>query len=79
MADLKIRSPYPLKGQPTNFPMFLLEDQLDGTHALKMAGSGTVAARIRLPFPSIADNTLFVDIGLVDNGDGTYSPIVSYV
>lgn len=79
MANLKVRSPIALKTDPTNFPMFLLEDQGDGTHALKMVSSGTVAARIRCPFPSITDPTNYVDIGLVDNGDGTYSPLVAFV
>ena len=80
MADLKVRSPYPIKGQPTNFPYLLLVDELDGTYSLKLAATGTaVAARITCPLPSITDNTQFVDIGLADNGDGTYSPIVQFV
>ena len=79
MADLKVRSPYPSKTDPTDFPLVLLEDQGDGTYALKCVGAGTVAKRIRCPWPSITDPTRFVDIGLTDNGDGTYSPIVSFV
>lgn len=79
MADLKVRSPIPLVGDPTNFPYFLLQDQSDGTYALKMVSSGTVAAKIRSPFASITDPTNFPLIGLVDNGDGTYSPLVAFV
>lgn len=80
MADLKIRSPYPIKGTPTNFPMLLLVDEGDGTYSLKLAPTGsTVAARITCPYPSMTDPTQFVDIGLADNGDGTYAPIVEFV
>lgn len=79
MADLKVRSPFPNKSDPTDFPLFLMEDQGDGTHALKVVSSGDVALTVRLPFPDMDDHTRFLDIGLADNGDGTYSPIVSFV
>lgn len=79
MADLKIRCPFPIVQSAASdagkieYPLMLLLDQGDGTYKLRVTFSGTVAKRIRSPYPSVTDPTLFPLIPLVDMGDGTYA------